>query len=1709
MLVKRLKPRVTLPAMTIGAITRSTAAKCLLACIAASLLVLQAAVASASVGGGASRPNEILPTQGAILSGYASMVVSPGGANLEGCSGASTTITVTNAQGQTVARWTNSGGSLSTKWLTDTVPNGAYTVSSSWVTSLLSGTSCTLEPAQSSTASVTVTNGPKPYVGSPGATPSRPVTCPPLRHDPNTASSGEVATQTGTFPWPPAPAGANPEHYSAYDHTPAMFPPLRPANWANGGNNWKLTSARSPNPQVATNPQELCGVRGNSVDTAWQTTTGRPTTVIAVIDSGIEWCDTGIVNKIFLNRQALPYPENAQGLTKPQLEAQGVNFADSDPYDLNNSGVLNVLQYANDPRVQAVAKAYGGLFCSVARGSYPAEPGLVSPMDLIRTFGTPTMPGPNGTVVANPYYDPSQSPAGFTAAIAGWNFVDNNNNAYDTVHYDHGTGEAKDMAGTANTLSHEVGACPNCMILPIRAGDSFMTTGNLFAQGVLFAVDSGATIVSSAQGSMDITAPAREAIAYANAHGVPVVASAADEASQHHNLPGVLSHTIVVNSVTSIAQRTGFNAYSPPSYLYLNGCTNYGANIAVSVESASCSSEATGKAAGIVGLAESAARDAVSKGIITNYPGLTSASGAPVPLSANELKQLVTMGANSVNFANSAGAFPSNNYNVTTNPGYSFMPPTSRYPSQAGYNIYFGYGRINASTIVSRISQGLIPPEAELYSPSWFQPFSPNQTLQVTGRVAAVRAASYQYQVLISPGAQPQSNSWTLVASGSGTGGLSGAISGTLATIPMSKIASLFPPGTNFAAPPVLANGSPNPNAGAFTVLVQVKDSRGLVGMARRTDFIHSDPTLLPGYPRRFASSLIAPPKLAPLGPGGKNVLIVVTAGGTINAFLPNGTELPGWPVHTNPLPYHAGEQAFTSGAITAVPRGEILGGVAVGDLSNAKGSALDVVATDMAGNVYAWNAKGQLLPGFPEHTNPQFSAPSAVGPNNRLLPGIGAAPALADLQGNGTLDIVAAAMDRHVYAWQPNGQAVPGWPVLVVDPAMVSSVNPVTNKVTFKPGANPIIGTKLVDTPAIGNLNGSTGPPDVIVGSNQEYPGPMNANVNIGVLGNVFGVGTGNGRVFAIYPNGSLHSPATNAPNPPGFPNPGAFLPGWPAHIGIVDPGVLPDIGDGISNSPALASVAGNGQLQVAVNSEAGPAYLLNPNGTSWLGSMGGLDNVMAMRGYGPQSNSNPLAGSTLPALGGAILAPLGGKGAPGISLISPAISRERALDQFLPGNQALHQSQVDAWNVWTGKLQPAFPQQMNDMMFLSQPIVANVASNGPYVVAGSSLYDLRAINSSGQEAPGFPKMTAGWIASSPVFGPFGNLPYQVLAAGTREGYLFAWSTSTPASAPSGPWPQGHHDLWNTNNLNSPATPAPTRPPAKPRSPIVAMAATPGGNGYWEVSSDGGVFSFGSAVFHGSLPSKGIHPSAPIVDIVSTPSGSGYWLIGSDGGVFSFGNAVFHGSLPSRGIHSSAPIVGMAATPRGNGYHMVSSDGGVFSFGDAGFHGSLASVGVSSHSPIVGIASTVCGCGYWLVSSDGGIFSFFGLGPFSFFLGSLPSLHIHPRSPIIGIAAGPGGLGYWLVGSDGGIFSFGDAGFHGSLPALGVHPTAPITGITRNPAGGGYWLVGSDGGIFSFGDAGFHGSLPTLIDNLKSSAHVVSSPQEGKPQRKHQRRHR
>ena len=244
--------------------------------------------------------------------------------------------------------------------------------------------------------------------------------------------------------------------------------------------------------------------------------------------------------------------------------------------------------------------------------------------------------------------------------------------------------------------------------------------------------------------------------------------------------------------------------------------------------------------------------------------------------------------------------------------------------------------------------------------------------------------------------------------------------------------------------------------------------------------------------------------------------------------------------------------------------------------------------------------------------------------------------------------------------------------------------------------------------------------------------------------------------------------------------------------------------------------------------------------------------------------------------------------------------------------------------------------------------------------------------------------------------------------------------------------------------------------------APIVGLAATPDGGGYWEAASDGGVFSFGDAGFYGSMGGQPLN--APVVGIAATPDGRGYWEVASDGGVFSFGDAGFYGSMGGQPLN--AGVVGLVATPDGGGYWEVASDGGVFSFGDAGFYGSMG--GKPLNAPVVGIAATRDGRGYWLAAADGGVFSF---GDARFY-GSMGGRSLN--DPVTAITSTPDSGGYWLAAADGGVFTFGDAGFYGSMG--GKKLVGSVDGITATPSGTGYWLTAVDGGVFAFGNAAFAG---------------------------------
>jgi hypothetical protein len=247
------------------------------------------------------------------------------------------------------------------------------------------------------------------------------------------------------------------------------------------------------------------------------------------------------------------------------------------------------------------------------------------------------------------------------------------------------------------------------------------------------------------------------------------------------------------------------------------------------------------------------------------------------------------------------------------------------------------------------------------------------------------------------------------------------------------------------------------------------------------------------------------------------------------------------------------------------------------------------------------------------------------------------------------------------------------------------------------------------------------------------------------------------------------------------------------------------------------------------------------------------------------------------------------------------------------------------------------------------------------------------------------------------------------------------------------------------------------------------------GPRGYWLVGSDGGIFSFGNARFHGSM--GGTHLQRPVVGITPTSSKNGYWLVASDGGIFAFGDASFFGSIPGVGLnpagsglpHSlNAPIVGMVPSDDGGGYFMVASDGGVFAFGDAKFAGSCPGIGGCTGRAVAVMPDT-SGNGYWLVTSVGAVYAF-GDAPF---LGA-PA----PQStPVVNAVANPDGNGYWVLYANGAVANFGEAGAYGA-PIGYVNFYNPATSIFPTVDGLGYWVASARGDVFAYGNAPFLGSM-------------------------------
>ncbi|MFP5373214.1 MAG: S8 family serine peptidase, partial [Actinomycetes bacterium] len=745
------------------------------------------------------------------------------------------------------------------------------------------------------------------------------------------------AAALGAFPYKPQGA---PEEYDRY------FLPAGAGQTPNDLTDkrvWMYASTAHPqaDPQIRRDRRELLGVRGahladaSGAEQAWHTTTGRPDVTIAVLDSGIKWNDLGAMEDIrrktrLAKGELSPPLRDRASATEPGQDC--ATFRDA--WDANADGVFNVVDYACDSRVSAAPpKGVGPV-----RDAKP----VLDPQDVLIAFSD------GSDADANGYVDD----------IVGWDFLDDDNDPFDDVQYGHGTGEARDSAGEADN-GGDLGTCPNCMEIHLRVGTSFIADVNRFALAVLYAADNDVEVVQEALGTLNKSQLGADAVRYAYEHGTVVIASAADEAAQHHNWPSSYPYSIVVNSVTHS------RAAEPAtrSYLELNGCTNFSSRITLAIPSVSCSSDATGRGAGMAGIVYSAALNAIESGTIAPHPTCRRTDGAPCPISANEVRQLMAsalydgrLTADDVNFAQDpeTGASTELSCRPLAVPGCTdpfAAAPTTRvggpgrsYPARRGHDQFYGHGRVNMVRAVRPLVRGQLPPEVEVTGPEWFETIDPErESFSVTGEVDN-RGRAYSCRVLVAPGSYASDvTDFVAVPSPVCNGEQrSDRLDGELAQVAVDDLEKLFPAvagdfrGRESGLGEQPHSGRPNTEPYGFVVKVVAEGEPygdvQVAGQDRRQAYLHRDQDMLPGFPKHLPGDGEASPTLADLDGDNANELILANSDGLVYAFRRDGSQLDGFPVRTDVLPLHPAARAFASGAV-APAHGAVLATPAVGDL--------------------------------------------------------------------------------------------------------------------------------------------------------------------------------------------------------------------------------------------------------------------------------------------------------------------------------------------------------------------------------------------------------------------------------------------------------------------------------------------------------------------------------------------------------------------------------------------------------------------------------------------------------------------------------------------------------------------------------------------------------------------------------------------------------
>ena len=156
---------------------------------------------------------------------------------------------------------------------------------------------------------------------------------------------------------------------------------------------------------------------------------------------------------------------------------------------------------------------------------------------------------------------------------------------------------------------------------------------------------------------------------------------------------------------------------------------------------------------------------------------------------------------------------------------------------------------------------------------------------------------------------------------------------------------------------------------------------------------------VLPGWPFLANGFMSSSPAIGDIVPGGGLEVAIASSNDSVYVLTSSGTRVPGWP---RPLELTPGNGRVNSPVLAALRHH-------LGDPS------LCVVIASAQGQLIAYGPSGNVLPGW---SNVQLGAATE------------ASPAVADLDGDGSLEVLIGAEDRRLYAFHYDGTPVSGFPI-------------------------------------------------------------------------------------------------------------------------------------------------------------------------------------------------------------------------------------------------------------------------------------------------------------------------------------------------------------------------------------------------------------------------------------------------------------------------------------------------------------------------------------------------------------------------------------------------------------------------------------------------------------------------------------------------------